>query len=262
MDDREVGKMWEGNAEAWTRLARMGYDIYRDFVNTPAFLAMLPEVRGLRGLDLGCGEGHNTRLLAQRGAKMTGVDVAPTFIQHACATEEQEPLGIAYYAASATALPFADAAFDFVTAFMSLMDMADSESAVAEAHRALKPRGFFQFSIIHPCFNTPRFKSVRDEHGNKVAVECGDYFSPADGKVEEWLFSAAPAEAKQGLPKFRVPRFFRTLSGWLNLLLDKGFLLERFEEPFANDDAVRRCPHVADTRIVAYFLHVRCRKPA
>ena len=46
MDDREVGKLWEQNADAWTKLARMGYDIYRDFLNTPAFLKMLPDVSG------------------------------------------------------------------------------------------------------------------------------------------------------------------------------------------------------------------------
>jgi ubiquinone/menaquinone biosynthesis C-methylase UbiE len=254
--------MWEENAEAWTRLARMGCDIYRDFLNTPAFLAMLPEVRGLRGLDIGCGEGHNTRLLAQRGAEMTGVDIAPTFIRHAREAETGEPLGIAYYAASATALPFADACFDFATAIMSLMEMANQEAAIAETHRVLKPGGFFQFSIIHPCFGTRRWKWVFDETGERVAVECGDYFSPPQGEISEWLFGAAPAELRQSLRRFRTPRFFRTLSGWLNLLLDKGFALERFEEPFADEEAVRRCPHVADTRIVAYFLHVRCRKPA
>ncbi|HXM40987.1 MAG TPA: class I SAM-dependent methyltransferase [Bryobacteraceae bacterium] len=85
MDDSEAGRYWEQNAEAWTRLCRQGYDVYRDLFNTPAFLEMLPDVGGLTGLDLGCGEGHNTRLLAQRRAQMWAVDVAPTFVRHACA---------------------------------------------------------------------------------------------------------------------------------------------------------------------------------
>ncbi len=42
-------------------MARAGYDFYRDQFNTPAFLDLLPEVRGLHGLDVGCGEGYNTR---------------------------------------------------------------------------------------------------------------------------------------------------------------------------------------------------------
>lgn len=69
MDHEEVGRFWNENAETWTRLARAGYDVYRDHFNSPAFLELLPDVRGLAGLDIGCGEGHNTRLLARRGAR-------------------------------------------------------------------------------------------------------------------------------------------------------------------------------------------------
>ena len=65
MEHTEVGRYWDKNAEAWTRLARAGYDTYREYLNTPAFFAMLPDVRGLAGLDIGCGEGHNPRLLAK-----------------------------------------------------------------------------------------------------------------------------------------------------------------------------------------------------
>ena len=96
MDHLAAGRYWNENAEAWTALARAGYDVYRDYLNTPGFLAMLPEVRGLAGMDIGCGEGHNTRLLAKRGAHMTAVDIAPTFLRHASARERQQPLGIRY----------------------------------------------------------------------------------------------------------------------------------------------------------------------
>ena len=36
MDHTEVAEFWESNAEAWTKLARAGYDVYRDHLNTPA----------------------------------------------------------------------------------------------------------------------------------------------------------------------------------------------------------------------------------
>ena len=260
MDDRDVGKLWDQNADVWTMLARMGCDIYRDFLNTPAFLKMLPDVSGLRGLDVGCGEGHNTRLVARRGANMTGLDIAPKFVRHAQDKEDEEPLGITYLAAGGADLPFADESFDFLVAFMSLMDMASHEEGVREAYRVLKPGGIFQFSILHPCYCTPRFRRVRDESGQEVAVECGGYFAEPQGLVEEWIFGAAPDELKQRLPKFRVPRFFRTLSSWVNLLLDVGFVVERMQEPYADDETVSREPHLADTRVVPLFLHVRCRK--
>jgi hypothetical protein len=59
MNREEVGRLWNTNATTWTRLARAGYNIYRDHLNTPAFPEMLPDVAGLHGLDIGCGEGHN-----------------------------------------------------------------------------------------------------------------------------------------------------------------------------------------------------------
>src|SRR2546427_11085221 len=118
MDDHEVGRMWNENAEVWSKLARAGYDVYRDRVNTPAFFAMLPEVRGLRGLDVGCGEGNNTRLVAKRGAAMTAVDISETFVNHARQGESESPVGIHYELASAHHPPFPDGTLDLATSFM------------------------------------------------------------------------------------------------------------------------------------------------
>jgi ubiquinone/menaquinone biosynthesis C-methylase UbiE len=261
MDHVEAGRYWNANAEVWTRLARAGYDVYRDYLNTPAFFAMLPEVDGLSGIDIGCGEGHNTRLLARRGARVTAVDVSEVFIDYAKQAEEQEPLGIAYRVASAVELPFADATFDFAVGFMSFMDVPETERLLAEAFRVLKPGGFLQFSIEHPCFATGHRRHHRDRQGRIYALEVGDYFRTGQGEVSEWLFSAAPFDVKAGLRKFKTPRFTRTLSQWLNFLIDAGFVLERVEEPRPSNETVQACPRVQGAQVVAYFLHLRARKP-
>ncbi len=260
MNHEEVGRYWNGNAHAWTMLARAGYDVYRDYLNTPAFFEMLPNVAGLAGLDIGCGEGHNTRLLAKRGASVSAIDIAEEFIVYARQAETHEPLGIDYRVASAVALPFADATFDFATGFMSFMDVQETDRVLAEAYRVLKPAGFLQFSICHPCSDTPHRRNLRDANGQTYALEVGDYFRNIEGKVEEWLFTAAPAHVTQGLPKFRIPRFTRTISQWLNLLIDTGFLLERVAEPRPSDETVRACPAIQDAQVVPYFLHIRARK--
>ena len=261
MDHREVGRYWNENADVWTRLARAGYDIYRDFINTPAFFAMLPDVAGLRVLDIGCGEGYNTRLLADRGARVVGVDIAERFVEYAIQSEREEPRGIDYRIASAVELPFDAATFDAATAFMSLMDIPETDRVLAEAFRVIRGGGFFQFSISHPCFDTPFRRTVRDENGQKIGVEVGDYWGKVDGRVETWIFSSAPPEIKATLEPFKTPRFTRTLSGWMNLALDTGFTIERLGEPYASDDAIRARPRLARARVVADFLQVRLRKP-
>ena len=262
MDIRQVQSAWEANAEAWVRLSQMGCDVLRDLVNAPAFLAMLPPVAGYRGLDLGCGDGHNTRLVAQRGARMAAIDLTPTFLTYASRAERETSHCIMYGMADAAQLPFADSSFDFATAVMSLMDMPAHERVLAEVYRVLRAGGFFQFSICHPCFATARWQWLCDEQGRRDVLVCGDYFQALHGEVEEWLFRAAPPELQRTLPKFRIPRFTRTLSNWLNLLMATGFSLEYFDEPSADAALIEQHPEVADTRIIAYVLIIRCRKPA
>lgn len=258
MEAAKIKEYWNRNAEAWTKLSRQGYDLYRDQLNTPAFLERLPPVAGLAGLDIGCGEGHNTRLLQQLGAHLQAIDISEVFIREARSFDGKP--GIRYTVASAEDLPFEIESFDFATSFMCYMDLADPARAMQEAWRVLKPGGFLQFSITHPCFNTPRRRNLRDASGNTYAIEVGDYFSKAM-RVEEWIFGAAPAELKTGMEKFRIPTFFRTLSDWINFLLQAGFVLEDIWEPCPSQEVLSRYPYLQDSSVVAYFLHLRGRKP-
>lgn len=260
MDRHGVAAHWESNAETWTKYSRAGYDRYRDVLNTPAFLAMLPSVAGLEGLDLGCGEGTNTRAVARLGAKMTGLDIAPTFIRHARETETLDPIGIDYVLGNAQDIGFGDRSFDFVTAFMSMMDMADRQQVLKAVHRVLRPGGFLQFSILHPCFVPPVRRNIRNEAGEPVAVEIADYFDETEGRVERWTFSSIPHEERSGLQPFAIPRFHRTLSNWISMVVESGLMIEAMGEPMATEEMAQSEPIVADTRIAPIFLHVRARK--
>jgi 2-polyprenyl-3-methyl-5-hydroxy-6-metoxy-1,4-benzoquinol methylase len=260
MDHIEVGKYWDKNAAAWTLLARAGADVYRDYLNTPAFFEMLPDIKGLEGIDIGCGEGHNTRLLAKQGARVTGIDIAELFIDKAREWEEAEPLQIRYQVASAVALPFDNQRFDFATAFMCFMDIPETEQVLREAYRVLKPGGFLQFSISHPCYTTPHRKNLRDANGTNYAVEIGGYFA-ADGFIDEWIFTEAPPELLEGLSAFRIPHFNRTISEWVNTLTAAGFVIEQMAEPTPSAAQIKEMPKLQGAAVVAYFLQIRCRKP-
>ena len=261
MKHTDVKRYWEGNADAWTRLSRRGYDVYRDHLNTPAFFAMLPDVKGLSGLDIGCGEGSNTRLLAGRGARVTALDVSEIFLRHAQRPPAPEQWAADYLLASAVELPFPDSKFDFATGFMSFMDIPEIEGVLSEAYRVLAPGAFLQFSITHPCFNTLHHRNLRDENGITFAVEVGGYFEKTDRELAEWIFSAAPPEETEDVPNFKIPVFSRTISEWLNLLSDTGFILEHLEEPRPDDQTVRRYPVLQDAQVTAFFLILRARKP-
>jgi ubiquinone/menaquinone biosynthesis C-methylase UbiE len=259
MDREQVAQYWESNAEAWTKYSRAGFDNYRDSLNTPAFLAMLPPVSGLRGLDIGCGDGSNTRQVARLGPRMSAIDVAPTFVRHAQAVDDA--LGIDFRVADAAELPFEDAAFDFATAFMCLMDMPDQASVLQEAARVLRPGGFLQFSILHPCFVPPHRRVLRNADGKKFAVELAGYFERIDGRVDTWWFETVPAAEREKVEPFRTPRFHRTLSEWVEMICSAGLIIEQFVEPSASDAVAAADPVVADTQIVPLTLLIRARKP-
>ena len=260
MKKEDVGKLWDKNAENWTRLSRLGYDRCRDLINSPAFFEMLPPITKLKGLDLGCGEGFNTRVAAKHGAIMTAIDISRVFISHALDIEKNSPLGIIYQVADASNLPFTKNYFDFIMATMSLMDIPDTENVISEVRRVLKPNGFFQFSISHPCFSNLDHEWIRDESGKKEGYIVRDYFRKYDGEIDEWIFGAAPKELTDKMERFRVPLFTRLLSEWLNLLIDFGFVLERFCEPHISEELLKQYPEEYDSLIVPFFLIIRCRK--
>jgi SAM-dependent methyltransferase len=248
--------IWDANAPAWIELSRAGYDVHRDLVNTPAFLGMLPSVAGRRILDLGCGEGHNTRLVAHGGADVIAVDISERFVR--AAVELTVP-GIRYVVGDGAELPFVSSCFDGVTAFMSLMDVADPERTLGEIARVLRPGGFVQLSIVHPATSTPVRHWIVDDDGERGALAVAGYFD--EGPLHEtWTFGAAPPEVRAVVRPFEITYARRTLSGWLNAVLAAGLEITAVAEPHADEPTAREHPEVADTRIVPYFLVVQARR--
>jgi SAM-dependent methyltransferase len=246
---------WTANAPAWTELTRAGYDVHRDLVNTPAFLARLPPLDGRRCLDLGCGEGHNTRLLTDRGADViVALDIVEVFVRAAVAADPGSR--IRHLVADGLALPFRAASFDVVTAFMSLMDVADPERTLAEIARVLRPGGVCQFSVLHPLLSSSGRRWVADGSGSPRALVVGDYFR--EGPVSDtWTFGAAPPEVRQRYRPFEVTYAHRTVSGWLNAVTAAGLSVRVVDEPCADEATAARHPKVADTRLAPCFLLVQ-----
>ncbi len=237
MNEEDVAEAWDRNAAWWANDVSAGYDLYRELYTWPAFSAFLPPVEGLNLIDLGCGEGTNTRRLAEAGAHLTGIDLSARMIEQARAAEAGAALGIAYEVTSYTRLDmFPAETFDGAVSTMALMDGPDYEAAMRAAHRVIRPGGFLAFSILHPCFMTPGFRWLVTEEGTHEGLRVARYFD-AKPFVEEWRFSRRPEPLT--VTPFAVPRFPRTMSDYLNPLAEAGFRLVRTAEP-RPDEAIAR----------------------
>ncbi len=242
LDEAAVAAAWDRNAALWTQEVRSGFDLYRELYTLPAFLNFMPSIAGKQVIDLGCGEGSNTRRFAQLGGTMTGVDLSAEMIGRARAKEREEPLGIAYEIGSFSELSsFADRTFDCAVSTMALMDGPDLPAALKAAHRVLKPAGTLCFSVLHPCFITPAIQWLADETGTHYGLRVGRYFEKTPF-IEYWRFSRRSGESRQqvaGEP-FEVPRFPRTLSDYINGVTEAGFRLARIEEPRPSEEMARK----------------------
>ena len=136
-----VRRLWNGAA-----------DVYDDAI-VPALsdahhqlLRVLDPARGEQVLDLGCGTGRMSELVAQTGATVVAaVDLAPQMVVRA--RRRLAPWDIDVREMDAQALTFDDASFDAVVAGFSVMFCPDHLAALREARRVLRPGGRLAMSV-------------------------------------------------------------------------------------------------------------------
>jgi SAM-dependent methyltransferase len=179
----------------------------RHLVN-PTLLRMLGDVRGRRVLDAGCGNGYLSRMLAERGAQVVGVEPGQVLFDFAVEKEAQRPRGIRYVQADLCDLPDLGGPFDAVVASMVLPVVPDWARAMRACVEALSPGGVFVFTVNHPCFE--QLWSTWWEHG--------------EYRTREYLVEYEIG-GRHGVD------FHRPLSMYLNELVGLGCRLREVAEP-------------------------------
>ena len=104
------------------------------------FLDWLALPRGLRWLDVGCGSGAFTALLAERAApaELHGIDRSAAMLAHA---RDRLRENVQLHEGDTTALPFAAARFDVAVMPLVIVFIDDPDRAVAEMRRVVHPSG-------------------------------------------------------------------------------------------------------------------------
>ncbi len=205
---------------------------------------LLPDVDGARVVDVACGQGIASRLLAERGAQVVGVDSSPVMIDNA--RRHGTPVGpnIEYRVDDGETLgTLDDDSVDGATCQLALMDIPDLQAALVSVARVLRPGGWFAFVIGHPCVLVPGARNGVDDEGRPTLIVT-DYFR------ERFWRSSNPEGVR------RAGNHHRTLSTYLNSLVSAGFHLEEVREPEADALLAEQQPLYTQVPI---FLAARAR---
>jgi ubiquinone/menaquinone biosynthesis C-methylase UbiE len=233
---------WEAHAADWIRWAREpGHDSYWRF-HRDAFLPLIPAAPR-RLLDLGCGEGRLSRDLRAAGHDVVGVDASHSMIQ---AAREVDPAGT-YLVADAAHLPFGDAEFDDVIAFMSLHDMDDFKGAVAEATRVMTPQGHLCVAVVHPI-NSAGFFDSEEPHAR---------FTIDESYLDTWDYTETIE--REGL-RMTFSSVHRPLGVYVEQLSSNGLVIDRLGEVGEDPESVLAAPRRLRWTRMPLFLHLRARR--
>jgi SAM-dependent methyltransferase len=198
-----------------------------------------------RILDIGCGDGQISRMLAARGAEVVGVD--PTWNQITVAARRAG--GPAYLRAAADDLPFRAASFDAAVACLVFEHIDAVDAAIAEVARVVRPGGRFCFFLNHPLLQTPGSGWI-DDH---IVDPPEQYW-----RIGPYLVETETIEQVELGVYIRF--IHRPLSRYVNTLAEHGLMLERMLEPAPPAGFLERAPEYTDAATVPRLMYLRLRR--
>lgn len=183
---------------------------------------ILPDFCEKRVLDLGCGYGWHCKYAADHhAASVLGTDLSEKMIQTA-RTINAAP-SIEYRRVAMEDLDFPERSFDVVLSSLALHYVEAFTPLVQNISKWLVPGGSFVFSVEHPVFTSYGTKDwYYDENGEILHFPVDNYY---DEGPREAIFLGET-----------VIKYHRTVTTYLNTLLQNGFVLRHIIEPQPPED--------------------------
>ncbi|WP_321921785.1 class I SAM-dependent methyltransferase [Paraburkholderia guartelaensis] len=201
----------------------------------PAIRALLPDLRGKRVVDLGCGFGWASRWMREQGAaSVLGIDISQSMIARARA--DTADLAIEYRIGDLDTLSLPCEAFDLVYSALAFHYVADFARLVHILRGALASAGQLVFTIEHPVY-----MAAANPHW--ISGEAGDQ----RGR-KTWPVNGYAMEGERRTDWFvkGVLKYHRTLGTTLNTLIDAGFHIQRVNEFAPTPEQTRQTPALAE----------------
>jgi len=241
----DVKKIWNACGEAFDRFTSAA-DSFADNVERPAMERLIGDVAGARVLDLGCGSGPNSVWLAERGARVVGLDLSQTMISLAQERTRERNVEADFRVADIRdPLPFGAAEFDLVLTATALHYVEDLDATLKEVARILRPEGSLVASVLHPM-STAQFPLAGSEDVEGPDPWEGWYFgSPIRSIETPWIAFGNVSEAGR-----RILCHHHTVSDYFGAVRSAGLSMTEILEPSPP-------PEFADKNLARYDQAMR-----
>lgn len=178
---------------------------------------MLPNFRGKRILDLGCGYGWHCQYAMEQGAEsVVGIDISKKMLEKAIEKNKYEQ--VKYIHQPIEDINFPEDFFDCVISSLAFHYVVSFEDVVKTVKRCIKSGGDFVFSVEHPVFTAYGTQDwIYDNEGNISHFPVDNYYIEGERKA---IFLGE-----------EVTKYHKTLTTYLNTLLKNGFMITGIEEP-------------------------------
>ncbi|HEX9644416.1 MAG TPA: class I SAM-dependent methyltransferase [Acidimicrobiia bacterium] len=148
-DQGPFSATWPAQAKLSTDAIHYGPDLPTDDE-----FRLIGEVEGKRVLDLGCAVGHAAVALAERGAKVIGVDPSPERLARAREVADAHEVKIELHQSDLAELAYVRAdSVDLVFSAYALATVHDLDRVFRQVHRVLRPDQHLVFSLPHPAYS-------------------------------------------------------------------------------------------------------------
>jgi hypothetical protein len=164
-------------------------------------MAVRQMVRGKRVLDIACGEGYGSKILAAEAISVIGVDLDDASVQHAAATYTDTK--IRFLRGDIVAIPLGDSSVDVVVSFETLEHLTDHQSMMREIRRVLSPGGVLVVSSPdkREYSDLPNYKNpyhMRELYLSEFRALLNEHFAQHElyGQRVHYASFLAPAEPR------------------------------------------------------------------
>ncbi len=208
--------------------------------------ALLPDLREKTVLDLGCGFGWHCRYArAQQAKSVIGVDLSEKTLQKA--QEKTNDPFITYLKKPIEDIHFSASQFDVIISSLAIHYVQSFEALYKKLYAYLKPNGSFIFSVEHPLFTSRHEQNwYFDKDGNRLHWAVDHYQTEG---IRETSFLTQ-----------NVIKYHRTLSTYINVLIQAGFRVSAVEEPMPSEEMLKNIPEMRDELRRPMFLIISAEK--